>query len=145
MKPNAFPPQRPFSILAHSRGYFLAEVMIAIAIFSIAFVAVGSLILSTTANNTSANIITQATMLAMETLEDLKKEAVTDMAVGEYSDSNNPIDERGDNGGIFNRSWIIDDPIGFDTARRIRVTVSWNRFGKNRVIELATITRGDGT
>jgi hypothetical protein len=103
------------------------------------------LILSTAANNTSANIITQATMLAMETLEDLKKEAVTDMAVGEYSDSNNPIDERGDNGGIFNRSWIIDDPIGFDTARRIRVTVSWNRFGKNRVIELATITRGDGT
>ncbi len=119
--------------------------MIAIAIFSIGFVAVGTLILSTTANNTSANVITQATMLAVETLEDLKKEAVADMVVGAYSDSNNPIDERGNSGGIFNRSWVIDDPIGYGSARRIRVTVNWNRLGRNRTIELTSITRGDGT
>jgi len=119
--------------------------MIAIAIFSIGFVAVGTLILSTTSNNTSGNILTQATLLAVETLEDFKKERLMDLSVGAYSDSNNPIDERGNIGGIFNRSWVIDDPIGYDTARRIRVTVGWNRLGKNRAIELTTITRGDGT
>lgn len=126
-------------------GYLLAEVMIAVAIFSIGFAAVGTLILSTTGNNTAGNILTQATMLAAETLENLKEESVPDLGVGAYSDANNPIDEYGNSGGIFNRSWVIDDPIGYDSARRIRVMVSWPRLGVTRTIELATITRGDGT
>lgn len=138
-------PNRSFPLLANRRGYLLPEAMIAIAIFSIGFMALGTLTLSTTANNTTGNILTQATMLAAGALEDFKKETLMDLAVGEYSDPNNPVDERGNNGGIFRRSWIIDEPIGYDTARRIRVTVSWNRLGKNRSIELATITRGGGT
>lgn len=137
--------ENSFSLSKRPRGYLLFEVMIAIAIFSIGFVALGTLILSTTANNTTANILTQATLLAAEALEDLKRETVTDLAVGVYADSNNPVDERGGAGGIFNRSWVIDDPIGNNTARRIRVTVSWNRLGKARSVELVTITRGDGT
>ena len=119
--------------------------MISVAIFSIGFAAVGTLILYTTKNNTNGNILTQATLLAVETLENLKEETVLDLVVGSYSDANNPIDEQGNSGGIFNRSWVIDDPIGYDTARRIRVTVSWHRLGANRTIELTSITRGDGT
>lgn len=119
--------------------------MIAVAIFSIGFAAVGSLIISTSANNTSANILTQATLLAVESIENFKMESVMDLAAGDYSDANNPINARGHSGGIFHRSWVIEDPIGYDTARRIRVRVSWNRLGANRSIELTTITRGDGT
>ncbi len=148
MKPASFcgnPPKGLSSFAADTRGYLLAEVMIAVAIFSIGFAAVGTLIISTTANNTSGNILTQATLLAVETLESLKEETMLDLAAGAYSDANNPIDARGQSGGIFNRSWVIDDPIGYDTARRIRVSVSWNRLGTNRTIELTTITRGDGT
>lgn len=148
MKPSPLPlyrPECPFPFSRHPRGYLFFEVMIAIAIFSIGFSALGTLILSTTANNTTANILTQATLLAAEALEDLKRETVADLAVGVYSDSNNPVDERGEAGGIFNRSWVIDDPIGYDSARRIRVTVSWNRLGKTRSVEVATITKGDGT
>jgi type II secretory pathway pseudopilin PulG len=126
-------------------GYLLLEIMTAVAIFSIGFLAVGTLVISTTANNTTGNILTQATMLAVETLEDLKKERVTDMAAGSYADPNNPIDARGHSGGIFTRSWSLDDPIGNNTARRIRVTVSWSRSGKNRSVELTTLTRGAGT
>jgi type II secretory pathway pseudopilin PulG len=148
MKPISFKGLRlqdSSSCFEDPSGYLLAEVMISIAIFSIGFVAVGTLILSTTKNNTNANILTQATLLAVETLENLKEETVLNLAVGSYSDGNNPIDELGNIGGIFNRSWVIDDPIGYDTARRIRVTVSWNRLGANRAIELTSITRGDGT
>jgi len=58
------PPEYPFCFLVDPRGYLLAEVMIAIAIFSIGFAAVGSLILTTTGNNSNANILTQATLLA---------------------------------------------------------------------------------
>jgi type II secretory pathway pseudopilin PulG len=148
MKPtclHGIPPKPPSLVLAETRGYLLAEVMIAVAIFSIGFVAVGSLILSTSANNTSANILTQATLLAAETLENLKMESVIGLAAGAYSDANNPIDAQGHSGGIFHRTWVIEDPIGYDTARRIRVTITWNRYGSNRSIELTTITRGDGT
>ncbi len=148
MKPSSFrrnPPKGLSSFVADRKGYLLAEVMIAAAIFSIGIAAVGTLILSTSANNTSGNIITQATLLAVETLENLKAETVLDLPAGTYSDANNPIDAWGQSGGIFNRSWVIDDPIGYDTARRIRITVSWNRLGANRAIELTTITRGDGT
>jgi hypothetical protein len=132
-------------LLWAAQGYLILETMAAVAIFSIGFVAVGSMMISTAGNNTTGNILTQATMLAVETLEDLKKERVTDMAAGIYADPNNPIDARGNSGGIFMRSWVIDDPVGFNTARRIRVTVSWSRLGKNRSVEFTTLTRGNGT
>lgn len=130
---------------ASPRGYLLQEVMIALAIFSIGVAGLGTLLLSTSANNTAANILTQATLLAVERLENLKMESIPDLTTGSYSDPNNPIDARGRSGGIFHRTWVIEDPVGYDTARRIRVTVSWNRSGANRRIELTTITRGDGT
>ena len=142
---HGVPSESRYPLVSVPKGYLLVETMIAVAIFSIGFLAVGTMIISTTANNTTGNIITQATMLAVETLEDLKKERVMEMAAGSYADLNNPIDERGNSGGIFTRSWIIDDPIGYNTARRIRVTVSWSRLGKNRGIEFTTLTRGNGT
>lgn len=147
MKPPWFR-GRPLNSLAFrcasARGYLLQEVMIALAIFSIGVAGLGNLMLSTSANNTAANILTQATLLAVERLENLKMESISDLATGSYPDPNNPIDARGRSGGIFHRSWAIEDPVGYDTARRIRVTVSWNRSGANRTIELTTITRGDG-
>ena len=142
---HGVPSKSRYPLVSVPNGYLLVETMIAVAIFSIGFLAVGTMIISTTANNTNGNILTQAAMLAVETLEDLKKEQVMDMAPGSYADSNNPIDERGNSGGIFTRRWSIDDPIGYNTARRIRVTVSWSRLGKNREVEFTTLTRGNGT
>lgn len=127
------------------RGYLLLEILIAVAIFSISFMALGTLLMSTTRNNRAGNRITQATLLAVETLEDLKKNDLAVLAPGTYSDFNNPVDASGNSGGIFTRSWIIEDPLGYDTSRRIRVQVSWDRMGRRRTVELATITRGNGT
>jgi type II secretory pathway pseudopilin PulG len=148
MKPSWFqrsPLNGLASRFASPRGYLLQEVMIALAIFSIGVAGLGTLMLSTSANNTAANILTQATLLAVERLENLKMESIPDLTTGSYSDPNNPVDARGRSGGIFHRTWVIEDPVGYDTARRIRVTVNWNRSGANRTIELTTITRGDGT
>jgi prepilin-type N-terminal cleavage/methylation domain-containing protein len=131
--------------MADNRGYLLVEILIAVAIFSIGFLAVGTLIVSTTRTNTTGNIVTQATLLAVETLETLKKGPVDELHPETYSDPNNPVDWRGRNGGIFNRTWVIDDPVGYDTSRRIRVSVSWRRLGQYRSVELTTITRGNGT
>jgi prepilin-type N-terminal cleavage/methylation domain-containing protein len=128
------------------RGYLLLEIMVAVAIFSIGFLAVGTMIVSTTRNNTTSNILTQATLLAEATLEDLKKEALGSLTIGgPYDDPQIPVDAWGNKGGIYKVSWLVDDPVGLNTSRRIRVTVNWERLGKTRRVELTTITRGNGT
>jgi prepilin-type N-terminal cleavage/methylation domain-containing protein len=144
-KRNALKEINRYRSISDNRGYLLLEILIAVAIFSIGFLAVGTLIVSTTRTNTTGNIATQAALLAVETLEALKKDPVADLVPDTYNDPNNPVDEWGDKGGIFKRSWVIDDPIGYNSSRRVRVTVSWNRLGQNRRVELTTITRGNGT
>lgn len=144
--PNAFWVQRRYRSKDNSRGYLLLEIMVAVAIFSIGFLAVGTMIISTTRNNTTGNILTQATLLAEETLENLKKDGLSSLIPGgPYHDPQNPIDPWGNKGGIYTRSWVIDDPVGLNTSRRIRVTISWERLGQSRRVELTTITRGNGT
>jgi type IV pilus assembly protein PilV len=138
--------RRRHSIGRDNNGYLLLEILMAVAIFSVGFLAVGTLIISTTRNNTTGNIITQATMLATERLERLKDTTdIATLAAGTYTDASNPIDDQGNAGGIYTRSWTISNPLLNTTSRHIQVRVSWNRLGQNRTVELTTITRGNGT
>jgi Tfp pilus assembly protein PilV len=126
----------------------LFEALIAMAIFSIGFMAVGKMVIFTSTNNTRSNIMTQATLLASKKLEELKNTPdITDLPsdLTTFDDENNPMDEDGQNGGIFSRSWTIHDPVAYDSARQIEVTVSWTRRGRQRSVVLTTITRGRGT
>jgi len=125
-------------------GYLLLEIMIAVAVFAVGFLAIGTLVVSTSANNTKGNIVTQATLLAAETIEDLKSSVdITGVAPGTYNDGH-PVDARGNPGGIFNRSWVVSDPLGFNSSRRVQVSVSWTRLGRSRTVQLDTIIRGNG-
>jgi prepilin-type N-terminal cleavage/methylation domain-containing protein len=143
---NAVPAKKGYRGRDGQQGYLLLEIMVAVVIFSIGFLAVGTMIISTTRNNTTGDILTQASLLAEETLEDLKKQDLAKLNTGgPYNDPQNPVDEWGNTGGIYKRSWVIDDPVGLNTSRRIRVTVSWERLGQTRRLELTTITRGNGT
>jgi prepilin-type N-terminal cleavage/methylation domain-containing protein len=115
-------------------GFTLVEVMMAITIFSIGFLAVSTLVIATTRNNTTGNIMTQATMLARARLEQLK-----------MAPDPTGLTDGGDTVGIFTRTWQITNPTGSAVARQLEVTVSWNRRGKNRRVVLKTITRGNGS
>jgi type II secretory pathway component PulJ len=126
-----------------ARGYLLMETLIAVAIFTIGFLAIGTLIVSTARNNTTGNIATQAVLLASQTLEALK--STPDLGSLATREEHGPLDHRGEQGGIFWRSWTVDDPVGFDTSRQITVRVRWERLGRNRTIELSTLTKGNGT
>lgn len=129
----------------NQKGYLLIEALISMAIFAIGFLAVGSMVIHTTRNNTRSNIMTQATLLATQTLEDFKSTPnITTLADGETYTDPEPVDQWGNPGGIFTRSWTISDPIGFNTSRQIEVTVSWIRRSHQRNIVLTTITRGKG-
>ena len=115
-------------------GFTMIEVLMAITIFAIGFLAVSTLVIATTRNNTSGNILTQATMLGRQKIEQLKM--VPDPTT---------LADGSDTSGIFNRTWAITNPMGSATARQVAVTVSWNRRGKHHQVVLKTITRGNGS
>lgn len=127
-----------------SNGFTLIEVLIAMAIFSIGILAVAGMQLWNVKNNTTGNITTQATLLARAQMEQLKN--VSDVTtLASAVDPNNPMDENGNAGGIFTRSWVVTNPLGGNATRQIQVTVSWTKGGPMRSIVLTSITRGNGT
>jgi type IV pilus assembly protein PilV len=134
------------SIATCQCGYTLIEILIAIAIFAIGILAVAQMQLSSSKNTTNGNITTLAAMLARDKIEELKSEDIASavLAVGDYSDPNNPVDQNGNPGGIFTRNWEITNPLGGTGTRQIQVTVSCSRWGQARTVELISITRGNG-
>jgi len=116
----------------NKRGFTLLEAVMAMAIFSIGILAVGSMQLWNTKNNTTGNLTTQATMLARQKIEELK--TVSDLTA--LANGNDTI-------GIYTRTWEPSNLTG--TSRKLTVTVSWSRQGKNHSVELESVTRGNGT
>jgi prepilin-type N-terminal cleavage/methylation domain-containing protein len=116
-----------------SGGFSLIEVMIALAIFSVGILAVGSMQIWSTKNNTTGNVTTQATMLARQKIEELK----TVQNVGDLDSEDGGTDTVG----IYSRLWNV---AGVGSSRQITVTVTWNRGSQPRSIVLESITRGNG-
>ena len=131
------------------RGFTLLEVLIAISIFSIGVLAVAAMQGTATRGNRLGNELTRATVLAQQQIEVLKSAdtshpatLATGLPTGNYNDPNNPIDETGQNGGIFARSWVIAANTTF--SRLVTVTVSWTIGTKTYNVVLSTVTRGGG-
>ena len=122
-----------YILAGNNKGFTLIETLIAMAIFSIGILALGSMQLWSVKNNTTGNITTQATLLAKAKIEDLKNTGDLTSLAGDT-----------DSDGIFTREWTVTNPLGGDKTRKIQVTVSWNRRGQNRSVELETITQGNG-
>ena len=122
-------------------GFTIIEIVIAMAILALGMLAVATLQLSTARNNTSGNVSTQANMLAMSQLEILKNREISLLIPGTYNDPS-PVDENGQPGGIYSRSWTITD-IGTG-ARALTVVVQWDRRGRPGRVEVSSNTRGDG-
>ena len=131
------------NIFKKENGFSLIEMLIAMSVLAFGMLAAASMQYSTVRNNMTGNTSTQANSLAKAQLEMLKNQdiASTALAVGDYVDPA-PIDANGNPGGIYNRSWRID-PLG-TSARRIRVTVEWTKFGRSRQVIVRTNTKGSG-
>ena len=129
--------------LKRANGFSLIELLIAMSVLAFGMLAAASMQYSTVRNNTQGNVSTQASMLAKAQLEMLKNQDIDSavLAPGDYNDPS-PIDENGNSGGIYNRSWRIE-PLGA-AARRIRVTVQWIKFGKPRSVVVRSNTKGSG-
>ncbi len=134
-------------LLSNTDGLTLLELCIAMAVFSIGVLAVGSLQLSASLTNRNHNLMTQAKILTQAQLEVFSESDARDLVVGgPINDPNNPIDENGNAGGIFMRSWQVANLTPTSTAARIvTVSVSWTQGGRNRSVSLTSYVRGSGT
>jgi prepilin-type N-terminal cleavage/methylation domain-containing protein len=133
-------------------GFTLIELMIAMAILGISMMAAVSLHFYTAQNNSNSNIITQANMLAKTQLETLKNLDISALGQGGPFPSTDLssiplINSDGQAGGIFKRYWTIEN-LGTD-ARRITVTVEWNRragsfSATTKHVVISSNTKGNG-
>ena len=122
--------------LATSRsesGSGLVEQLVATAVFMIGAVGLVQLLTVTMAANTSSRNLTAAVNLAQDRVERIRNTSLAAVTGG----SDGPLTETGAAGGVFSRSWTVDDAT-IDGAKQVTVTVSWLEHG-SREVELHTV------
>ena len=113
--------------------------MISMGIFAIGFLAIAGLVVGTTKNNTSGNMLTEATMLARARIESLKA-----LPLDELDDACLDENEPETIKRVYARECDIDAIGSSTTIKTIRVTVRWTKSGKLRQVGFETNTRGRG-
>jgi len=118
------------NLVKDRRGFSLVEVLIAIFLLSIGIMALATLQARGIRSNDLANRTTQAVTLAQIKLEEfIHRTSATvgdTFAAGTTQDDDNPIDEHGEAGGIFTRSWTFTDDSPVPNAQTVVITVTWN-------------------
>lgn len=107
---------------------------------ALAMLAAATMQLSAVRNTTNGNMVTQANMLAKGKMEELKN--TKDLTTIDGGGTASGINDDGQPGGIYDLSWTVDN-LG-SSARRITVTVQWNRGSRTRRIIISSNTRGNG-
>ncbi len=94
-----------------NRGTGLVEVLVALALFSIAAAGLATTTIGSTRQNERSNAITAAAALVNDKIEHLRAldptTEPTDLAPGEHADPANPMTASGVPGGVFSRSWTV--------------------------------------
>ncbi len=122
-------------------GFTLLEVLISMVILSIALLGLAALATTTIRSNTFSNDYSTATSLAQDQLETLVNTSFANLIpIGiTQNDPSNPIDEQGNGGGKYTRTWLMND-ITVGSTKSIAVTVSWtSSYGNAKNVVMNSI------
>jgi len=103
-----------------NRGFTLIETLLAMAIFSVGILAVGSMQISAINNNASARMRTEATILASETVEEL-------MSLEDYNDPLLGTDTQSasSSNNIYCIEWSATEDSPIPSTKTITLSVRW--------------------
>jgi len=130
--------------LEDQQGFTLIELLLGITVFAIGLLAVAAMQVSAIRGNRLGGEWSRAAALAQMQVEALKTGDIVSGSLsvnGTYNDPNNPIDGTGNGGGIFNRSWEIQNNTPVPEAQTIQLTVNWTDIlGQHNVTVSSIIT-----
>jgi prepilin-type N-terminal cleavage/methylation domain-containing protein len=120
--------ERNFNNITNDKGFTLIEMLIAISIFAIGFLAVASLQVSAGKSNRTASEITAAANIASDRMERLMGLPFGD-ALLDPDPAKNP---HPDNQDKYNIQWVVTNTDlnadGVDDAKIVNLTVSWTPY-----------------
>jgi type IV pilus assembly protein PilV len=132
------------------KGFTLIEILIAITIFAIGILAVGSMQVAAIKGNSIANDLTEATTLAQDRMEKLIGISYSDddlldtngnndggldddtNATADHNDDN-PVDDK------YNIFWNVATNYPIDNTKKIRVIVTWIYKGEQKSMSLTSM------
>ena len=124
-----FPTMRPTS------GMGIVEMMVGMALMTIAILGLSGLAVSAIRSNVSARLLDQTTRLAQQKIEQIKRDGYAAAAPGTTVETG--LDQAGNSGGGFTRTTVIaQGPL--TTTRTITVTMTWNDYGATRSTTFVT-------
>jgi|LGOV01.1.fsa_nt_gb type IV pilus assembly protein PilV len=126
------------SMKMNEKGFSLIELMISMAILAIGLLGLAGLQGTAINGNHHGNMISQATVLAQDTIEQIRNAAYDDITT-----TNFPATEMAVSGSNFDRAILIEDDTPLNELKRVTVTVSWRKLNQHRVV-LRTIVSDEG-
>lgn len=132
-----------------SAGFTLLEVLIALVILAVGLL--GTILLETTTvtGNSFSRELQTAAILAEDFVEQVQTMEFSDSLIsagthpttGDISNGweANPIDEAGNNGGMYSRTWSVADNALIADTKTVSVTVSWVKKNVPHSIVFTTI------
>jgi prepilin-type N-terminal cleavage/methylation domain-containing protein len=114
-----------------SNGFTLIEMLIALVILSVAFLALAGLMAQTTRNNSFGGHITEAATFAQDKLEELR--AISWLTIVPGSDK-----KMGSNGTNYDRIWRV---ASNGNVKTITVTINWNDQTNHSISFLSVVTQ----
>ena len=114
-----------------SKGFSLIEILIALVILSVAFLALAGLMVQTTRNNSFGNHMTEVATLAQDKLEELR--SVSWLTIIPGSDK-----KTGSLGTEYSRTWGVETNGNLKT---ITITINWNDQTSHSIRLLSLVTQ----
>jgi prepilin-type N-terminal cleavage/methylation domain-containing protein len=121
-------------------GFTLIEVLIALTILAVGFLAVAKMQITGLMSNQYAMVLTEGTTLAQDRMEVLMGLPYDDALLAIAGENNPHVDEDTPEG--FNIKWAVEDLsiTGITGAKEVTLTGQWqNRFGATQTVTLKGI------
>jgi type IV pilus assembly protein PilV len=124
------------------KGFTLVEFLIATIILSVGLLALINLQWMAIRGNHDSKEMTRAIFLGEKKIEEFKNTPYSSSSlvnVTNKTDNNNPMNGLGEPGGIFYRSWTIQNYAASTLMKQITVNVSWTLKGQNHNATFQTV------